>query len=301
MSIFAMGLAALVLQAAPAQQQSETALGDVVVEGDRRGGNLETRVDRFVDAVAAPVGEYGPARWDRDVCVGAINFQPAAARVIVDRVSEIALAVGLDPEDPGCEPQVLIVATNDGPGTASGLVERNRRLFVLGGDGMDLGEEALQRFQSNDRAVRWWHVALPVDATTGQRAVRLPGDGDEYNVIQKFVASRISSAIQSNLVRVVILVDITRLGDVTFAQLADYVAMIAMAQINPEVDASDHASVLNVFADPTAVQGLTDWDLAYLGALYDARLDRVSQNGNLGAVERSMERREREAERAPVE
>ncbi|WGM30220.1 hypothetical protein [Brevundimonas sp. NIBR11] len=289
----------------PAQNEGSVQLPTVEVQGALAGMNLETRIDDFVGSVAAPISEYGygPARWHRDVCVGAINFQPAAARAIVDRVSSVAVDLGLRSEDPGCDPQVLIVATNDGPGTATGLVERRRRFFVLGGEGMDLGRAALARFQSNDHPVRWWHVSLPVDADTGGRIVRLPGDSDgainpidpfsAVIIVDKFIASRIYSERRDNLIRAVIIVDTTRLGEATFAQLADYVAMIAMAQIDPEVDVRGHDSVLNLFRNPAGVQGLTDWDMAYLKGLYKARLDTVSTVSRMGAVEAEMEAIER--------
>ena len=289
----------------PAQDDASVRLPTVEVQGRLAGMNLETRIDDFVGSVAAPISEYGygPARWDRDVCVGAINFQREAAHAIVDRVSEVAVGLGLRPEDPDCDPQVLIVATNDGPGTATGLVERRRRFFDLGGEGMDLGPAALARFQSNDHPVRWWHVSIPVTADVGRRIVRLPGDGDNKElkdviVVDKWIASRLYSETQDNLIRAVIIVDTTRLGEATFAELADYVAMVAMAQIDPDVDVRGHDSVLNLFRNPAGVQGLTDWDMAYLRGLYNARLDTVSTVSRMGAVEAEMEaiERRREAE-----
>ncbi|MES2861451.1 MAG: hypothetical protein V4701_08265 [Pseudomonadota bacterium] len=279
-------------QVTPPQESS--VLEDIQVVGRESDATLEARVDRFVDQISAPAGDYGPARWHRDVCVGAINFQPVAARAIVDRISEVALQLGLDPEDPGCEPQVLIIATNDGPGTAAGLVEREPRLFILGGDGMDLGRAALNRFQSSEQPVRWWHISLPVDADTGQRAVRLPGDNpDTPIIIQKFAASRLRSATRDNLQRAIIIVDTARLGDATFSQLADYVALLAMAQVNPAVDVRGQDSILNLFDNPSSVSGLTAWDMAYLHGLYEAELDAVSQNSRFGAVERGMAERQR--------
>lgn len=301
MSLSIVAVLALLLAGQQADPPSRTEgdptrLAPVDVTGRLAGMSLEDRIDSFVDSVVAPVGRYGPARWRHDVCVGAINFQPAAAQVIVDRVSEVALELGLVPEDPGCEPQVLIVATNDGPATAAGLVERSPRLFSLGGEGMELGPSALARFASNDRPVRWWHMSMPVDADTGGRVIRLPGDGTDLEdqiLVSKFVASRLDSATRDNLVRVVIIVDTTRLGETSFVQLADYVAMISMAQIDPEADVTSHNSVLNLFHDPAGTPGLTDWDIAYLKGLYRARLDSVSQISRIGAVERSMAEQER--------
>lgn len=288
---------------APALAQSQTTapdpegvvIDDVEVTGDRGRPTLQQRVDAFVNTVAAPVGNYGPARWHRTVCIGSANFQGEAARQLIDRVASVAVQLGLTPAAPGCAAQVMIVATNDGPATATAMVERNQRWFRAGGEGMDQGQAALERFKTDDRAVRWWQVSLPVDADTGQRAVRLPGDDpDKPIIINKFAASRLSSPLRDNLTRIMIIVDIEKLGEVSFTQLADYVALISLAQIDAQAVTTGSDTVLNLFADPASVSGLTDWDMAYLQGLYGARLDSVSSNSRMGNVERGMERRERE-------
>lgn len=288
--------AALLMTALPAAQErpqepEAAQLDDVEVVGRR----LESRIDDFVDQIIAPAPGRGPARWRRTVCVGAINFRPEAARQIVDRVSAVALELGISPGEPDCKPHILIIATNNGAETATGLVELNLRLFIGGGTGMNQSRAALERFQTGDRAVRWWHVAMPVDADTGARAVRLPGDTDPP-ALNKFVASRLRSAVRDDMNNAVIVVDTARLGEASFTQLADYVALVALAQIDPEADVRRHDTILNLFSEPASVSGLTAWDLAYLHGLYGAPLDTVSRSSLLGAVERGMEQRAREGQ-----
>lgn len=295
-AVFSLAVASQALaQNVPAgQDPAGDSVDDIEVLGDRTAPTLDARVDAFVNAVAAPIGDYGPARWHRRVCIGSANFQPAAAQVIVDRVSQVALELGVRAGEPGCAAQVMIVATNDGAATARAMVERNRTWFRAGGEGMDRGAEAIERFQTGDRAVRWWQVSLPVDADTGQRAVRLPGDDPDKSIaINKFIASRLSSAIRDNLTRIMVIVDVEQLGDVSFAQLADYVALVSLAQIDDQANVAGSDTVLNLFNDPANVTGLTSWDMAYLGALYNARLDTVSTNARMGDVERGMAQRER--------
>ena len=59
--------------------------------------------------------------------------------------------------------------------------------------------------------------------------------------------------------------------------------MVTLAQIDPEADTSRYASILNVFDDPDASAGLTDWDQAYLMGLYDA--ERTRKNARAGRTE----------------
>ena len=66
-------------------------------------------------------------------------------------------------------------------------------------------------------------------------------------------------------------------------QLADYVAMVTLAQNDPDADTGRYASILNVFDDPETATGLTDWDQAYLRGLYDA--ERSRKNLRAGRTE----------------
>ena len=62
-----------------------------------------------------------------------------------------------------------------------------------------------------------------------------------------------------------------RIADV----LTDHdIAMVSLAQIDPDADTSAYASILNVFNDPDAADSLTQWDTAYLAGLYDAERTR---------------------------
>ena len=80
-----------------------------------------------------------------------------------------------------------------------------------------------------------------------------------------------------------VILDIDQIGGVSGQQLADYVAMVTLAQIDPEADTSRYASILNVFDAPDSAVGLTEWDQAYLRGLYDA--ERTRKNLHAGTTE----------------
>lgn len=265
-------------------------LGEVVVDGRR----LEDMTRDFVHEVGAPSNNRGLARWRDGVCVGVANLQNDLARYIADRVSTVAEDVGLKPGHPGCTPSVLVVAVSNANAFTPDFIASRPRLFRVGGAGMDRGVAALERFKTSDRPVRWWIVTAPVDSDTGQIATRLPGqarstpnpDRPEGDSVMNFApvittrqASRLSTQIVDDTKRAFIIVDVDRIGDVSTRQLADYIAFVTLAQVDPEADASGYASILNVFGDPAQTDGLTQWDQAYLRGLYDA----VRTRQNLGA------------------
>lgn len=253
-------------------------LEDIVVEGSR----LEDTTERFVREVGAPSRRRGLARWRNGICAGVANLQNDAAQFIVDRVSDTARDLDLKVGAPGCEPSILIVATTDAKAFTPQFVASRPRLFQVGGAGMDRGDAALAAFETSDSPVRWWHVSVPV-TETGQIAVRIPGfcqnscQGPmDYAPQIETLSSRLMNRTEDDLKRVFIIVDVDKIANVSLDQLADYIAMVALAQIDPEADTSGYATILNLFDDPAYAPGLTQWDKAYLKGLYDAQRTRAS-------------------------
>ncbi|WP_156320445.1 hypothetical protein [Brevundimonas sp. AAP58] len=153
------------------------------------------------------------------------------------------------------------------------LAEERRRAFRPGTSGLERGERAFQAFLNGDRPVRWWHLSMPVDAETGARATRLPGDirsgGAPSAPYVSTIASRLNTQVRDDIFKALIFVDIDQLHDVTAAQLADYLALVALAQIDPEAELVGYDSILNLFVERSgAPDGLTDWDRSFLEALY---------------------------------
>ncbi len=296
----ALALAAL-LAVAPMQDVPQTApsaaaaepvdLGEVEVTGR----TLDDMIRSFVTEVAEPNRRRGIARWADRLCVGVVNLRAEPAQYIVDRVSTVAEDLGLRTGAPGCAPNVVVIASAEADNLAGQLVRERRRGLRMGGAGMDRGGAALRDFAASDQPVRWWQVSIPVDADTGARAIRLPGEckgscdamgnnpGDYAPTTSIFAASRLSNEIVDELLRTVVILDMEQVGGVSAQQLADYVAMITLAQIDPEADTSGYATILNLFQSPDAAGGLTDWDSAYLSGLYDA--ERTRRNLRAGRME----------------
>lgn len=267
-------------------------LEDVVVDARR----LEDAAREFVDEVADPVRRRGMARWHRGVCVGVANLQPETAQYLIDRVSDVARGIGLASSEPPCHPTILIVATTDADAFTEQFIAMRPRLFRPGGSGMDQGGAALERFRTSDAPVRWWNVSQPTDADTGEAAVRMPGNPAPFTRVRG--PSRLTSPYRQDLKRTFVIVDVDRLGEVNLGQLGDYIAMVALAQIDPEADTSRFETVLNVFETPSSVPGLSGWDQAYLDGLYGASWYRINQNSQVRAISDNIAREYRGARAA---
>ena len=263
-------------QAAGAGEAPQAA-DEVIVRGRRLEDiedDLRIYIRDFIGEVVAKPPGRGFARWDRDVCIGVLNLQANAAQYIVDRISSLALDVGLEPGEPGCSPDVSIVFATNAKEMAAQMVENEPRMFMpVGGHaGMDLGRVALQQFVESERAVRWWHVSLPVDARTGGAAIEIDktcGNPHCPPYIPVAGPSRIHSGTRDELMYVLIIVDATQLKGTTWQQIGDYLAVLSLAQIDPAANPAAFDSILNLFTNPAAYSGLTDWDRTYVRALYE--------------------------------
>jgi hypothetical protein len=220
------------------------------------------------------------------------NLQGEPAQYVADRISTVAEDLGLSPAAPGCEPNILVVFAEDGQGLAAALVDRNRRAFHLGVSGLDRGGAALERFAASERPVRWWQVSLPIDRDTRRRAVRLPGDLAPPVITARGV-SRLNSQIVDELNKAIVIVDVDLVGQTDIVQLADYLAMVSLAQIDPTAETAGFDTVLNVFDDPTSVSGLTPWDWSYLQALYASERSRENPATIAGEVADGLARSRR--------
>lgn len=284
----------------PPSPSAVSELEDVVVDGSP----LERRAEAFVRSVGAAAEGRKLATWPGRICVGAIGVAVEPARVMVDRVLDWGYSLGLRVGAPGCQPNILVVFSDDGDRTARELVEARPQDFDAGISSSHLGKRALLAFQSSGRPVRWWHVSLPIDPDTGRPIVRLPGQApfappsggithpsDLGSFGQITLGSRLFDDTLDALQSVVIVVEVAALEQASFAQLSDYVAMIALAQIEPEARPAA-PSILTIF-EPDAVQepSLTHWDQAFLQALYGTHQRNVSPQSDSSLIARGVARR----------
>lgn len=287
----------------PAPAQDVPVQQEVSIEGiDVVGQRLRDATRTFVGEVAAPPSGRNLATWPDRVCVGVLNLRGQPAQALIERVSAAAASVGLEIGVEGCRPNVIIHFTEDADAAARSFARENRRGFRVGLSGSDLGETAFRAFQNSNRPVRWWHISVPVNSDTGVSNSRLPGSqpptienggqrpsdfGPMASVIQP---SRIQDPMRDSLSRVMIIVDVDEIQDVTFVQLADYISMIALAQIAPGGDTSAADTILNIF-DGAGPAELTPWDHAYLEALYGAVQNQANPNSNSSSIADIMARR----------
>ena len=269
------------VQAAP--QDESTTLSTIEVEGQRRTAYDAARA--FTNEILVTPPRRGIARWRTTdpICPGVVNMQRDVAQALADRIADRVIELGLQAGEPGCKANMIIVGADDGAAMASSLIEARPRAYITGIAGTSLTYRALNIFRTSDAPVRWWMLTVPLDARTGEVTVRTP-DSEDAPVRRIDGAGRLRSQDINAIFQVMVVVDVNRIGTVNVGQLGDYIAMVALAQVNPDADTSRYSTILNVFENPDDTPGLTLWDRTYLKGLYEAQVTRA----NVGAARQEV-------------
>lgn len=276
------------------------------------------RARSFVDQVALQSSSDRPlARWEDDVCVGAVGLSPADAQLLVDRISMRARSVGLRPGAPGCRANVMVIFAPDSDALTRQIVDQRRDLLGYYPDGSAViaGRAELEDFANTARPVRWWYVAdagsgaiqdrpgaaLDRQSSGRSQAAAAAGAGggaatsDSSGDIQGMEAvrgnasrTRSSNVARNQLSYTLVVVDARRVTNITPVAWMDYVSLVALAQIDPNARTSGYDTVLNLFASSQpATTSFSAWDDAYLRAVYRARRD-AGGNRQINDVARRM-------------
>lgn len=273
----------------------------------------------FVEQVALePLSDERPlARWEDDVCVGAVGLSPQDAQTLVDRISVRARSVGLSPGAPGCRANVMVIYAPDADVLTRQIVDQRRDLlgYYADGSAVSSGRAELDQFANTSRPVRWWYVATDgagaiqnrpgvefdrqssgreaAAAAAGAESAGGSGGGLSSSDIQgmdsvRTNGTRTRSVLRNELTYALVIVDARRVANLQPTAWMDYVAMVSLAQIDPSASTQQFDTILNLFSTSESSQtALSQWDDAYLKALYRARRD-AGGNRQFGDVARRM-------------
>jgi hypothetical protein len=242
----------------------------------------------FVASYTAPSPASGKvARWRSGVCPIATGLPANWSRVIVARVLEMAGQVGAPAGTNGCTPNIDIVFTKNPQVLLDGI--RAQKSFLLGYH--DLANE--KKLATVTHPVQAWYMTQTVDATGAvhtddklyTQGIYLGRDYYPNAHVEHWNGSHLADGRRSELMHVVIVADLDRVQGVNLTAMADYVAMLALAQTVSFETCQPMASITNLMSPGCGLKTakLSDSDTAYLHALYaiDPRDSLVEQRGDM--------------------
>jgi hypothetical protein len=274
----------------PPLAASPTPLPQLTVEAQRQA--LEQRVIHFVTAITAQTGSFDSlARWGVKVCPAVTGLPEAQGEFILQRISAIALSARapLGPSD--CKPNLIVMVTSEPSHLIKEIWSRNPSRFS-DLSGLPASPRAIRRFIEDARPIRAWYGAEFVGAMGNELGTynEIPEKGRAPKVNRLAEMSRIRIDDLQMIKSALVVVDVERIAGLKIGAVADYVALLGLAEINLGADFSGYDSLLRLFTMPKEeAQGFSElgaWDAAFLKALYNTEQANKMQRHSI--VDRMM-------------
>ena len=188
-------------------------------------------VDEFIYAYPTQVRTTEKiARWRIGICPTVQGIAPRFATFITTRLKVIAKNAGAPVnDDPKCRSNIEILFTNT-PQAVGDLLRKDKWAYLGYFDNFGQAD----RLAKVSHDIQAWYVT----ATAGDRGfMRVDNPRGDFlsgmNDGRVFFAGnggRLDNGVTSSLYNVIIVADLTKLGDYGVGSLADYIAMLALSQ-----------------------------------------------------------------------
>jgi len=237
-------------------------LPEVTVEAARAA--LEHRVEAFVRGITRNPGfsdDESLVRWNTPICLFAAGLPPEDVKFVLARLSQISSSAGAPLARTPCQPNFLIVATSEPDRVLEAWYARNNQLF-----GNATPAHIRQFLEgSQTRPVRVWYN-INLGRKSGVR------NGHFVPSNNRAESSPFIGNAAFDFFSIFAIIDTNRTEHITLDQLADYVAMVGLTNVNLDADIGSAPSILQLFALSAEHQpsGLSSWDTAFLKALYQS-------------------------------
>ena len=248
-------------------RETPSALDTVTIEA-HRDREIKRQINKFVSGGVVTYLDDSLERWNTPICPLVAGLPSKPAEFIRARVSQVAMDAHAPLGSEHCAPNLVIVITNDPDLLLEKWSQRERLFNTCNGSG------PVKRFLHSRQPVRvFYNARVTSTGGPGAAVLALAGVngpvssdcGDMYTRLDTWLHR---GSVQE-LTSVIIIVDGRQTANVDMGPLADYIAMVGLAQIRVPADTGTAPSILDLFreSDPKPL-GLSLWDEAFLRSLY---------------------------------
>ena len=240
------------------------------------------------------------ARRRDPLCPAVSGIEAKYVVKVVAKITSVADAVGVKMAKPGCSPNLLVHFTNDVSGYIAQMAKTRpdllrtmrpderlalkqsavpmRWLYATEARGSDNMQLSLGGKSASVLMPGGSGIGAGGDVTIGNEAVNLQSNRGTLNT---YSASLIDTQMIVNLTSTIVIVDAEKSTGFTLESVAAHAAMVSLAQIKLSTDYSTYPSILSMFSvikgADEAPRDLTEWDYAYLRALYKTPANRTAR------------------------
>lgn len=225
------------------------------------------RARNFVREYTAPSAFLDQiARWQSPVCVKTQGLAKGYNAFVTARLKEVATQIGA----PGvaseaCEANLNIIFTIDPQAYVDDIKRRTPQLLGVHYPAL------FQKIAAVTHPVQAWYAT----GTRGERGTYHLDAYDGFSMpIFMVPGSHLDSGLSSGFAAVTIVADINKIAGWEIGTIADYIAMAAFSRAKTLGRCQGMPSVSNALencADAVKAKALSDYDMAYLKALYSTR------------------------------
>jgi hypothetical protein len=247
----------------------------------------EAAIGKFVEGVTVPTRAAGKvARWKSGICPIVVGLPPESAKLLVQKIRALAAEVGapVNPGDP-CPGNIEVIFTAQ----PQALLDNIRIMHPVLLGYYDNSAQA-DKLATSTRPIQSWYRTATLDArgnptVDGARkggvhlSIALPPSGlpGPPDIVEMYMpdaavtnvtGGRLGDGVSSALNNVMIVADTSKLLGRDAGTVGDYIAMLALAQIQPPDACQALPSILNLLVSGCSGDTLTSADTSYLRALY---------------------------------
>lgn len=284
MAGFRSALLAILVAPSLAFAQDTRTPENITVPGLRRVPDAV--IDTFVGAITAPARAGKIARWQTGVCPRTTGLSPKFAAYVSWRVRDVARQIGAPvAADEACKPNIHIMFFDRPQALLDGV--RQKSPAYLGYYDNESQADALAKVT---RPIQSWymtqtedvHGALHFDSHTNSGMVEVPmpcitppcSNADKLMLpsaqAYAVTGTRLGDGLGSVFYHVLVVADPVKLREHEVGAMADYIAMLALAEIDRPETCSALPSILNLLALDCAQKpgAMTPADAAFLRGIY---------------------------------
>jgi len=272
-------LAGPVLAGPPASEASATVSPMPQVTIEARRAALQHQLFEYVNSIThTQRRDEALHRWNQPVCPAVVGLTKEEGEFILARLSQIARAAAVPLDGEQCQVNLAIVFTTD-PDAVIRAWGKRRSAFGVHGS-----PATFERFAARRDPVRVWYnhtFGSPDSGALTPGCLQLGNRFPDAPCGTNLTGSKMYVKDLLAFASVAVIVDARQTAGIGIGALTDYTAMRAFADTDPEVALRASPTILRLFSARAANQplpaGLSDWDRAFLRALYGTKLDLITQ------------------------
>jgi len=267
----------------------------IVVTGQRpTREQARERAVSFVRQVGVARGEQSASRWTDPVCPRVLGIAQPYSGIVEERMRAIAREVGMRVGATGCQPNISVSFVGDAAGLMQEIDRRSPTRL------QEVPHDLRAAMLTGDAPIRWWYLterrsrhsmrnapqALQTEAGSAGGGSQQASGALDVEALTQYDSSMISTQMARAIIDANVVIDLDRVEGRTLQAVAAYAAFVAYSEVRPSAP-PPAGSVLDMFNGDNAPDGLTDWDMAFLRALYQLPLDRPARR-HRGIIVRDM-------------